>query len=234
MKKILILTLFTAFCFHIFPQNSTVLQKAEEAFLNGKLDEAKSLYLNALKTSPADANIYLNLGFIYEKNREYQTAISYYQKGIPYAGTQLGTFYKNIGNSYYFINDFENAEKMYSSGISSVPPSYSCYFHRGNTRVKLGMYEGAVDDYQTFLTMQPDTPQRVNIELMIERLQYAIDNAEAIRLAEEAKRLEEEERQRKLLESVLGSLEEVSDETKNLSAESDEVESTEVEIDIVD
>ncbi|MBN2510794.1 MAG: hypothetical protein JXB03_10970, partial [Spirochaetales bacterium] len=87
---------------------------------------------------------------------------------------------------------------------------------------------------QTYLVFVPDTPKRAKIEEILGLLQAEIDAEETRRLTEEARRLEEEEKQRKLLESVLSSLDSASTDTKNLSAGTEDVETPEIELDIVE
>ena len=229
-----IIFFFIVFISGLNAQEGSIVKRAGDAFNNDELEQAKSLYLNAVGTDPANPDIYINLGYIYEEQKNYATAISYYQKGLPYAGARKGMLYVNIGNVYFKLGDYASAEKMYTSAISEVPPVYKGYLHRANARVQIGTYADAISDYQTYLSVVPDTPQRQSIESMILALKDKIDEAEAKRLAEEAKRLEEEERQRKLLESVLNSLDEASADTKNLSAGTEGVETPEIELDIVE
>lgn len=218
----------------LYGQEGSITRRAGEAFNNDNFEEAKALYLNALKTDPANMEIYLNLGYIYEYQRDFQTAIGYYQKGLPYADLKKGVFYLNMGNAYYKAGDYAAAEKMYTSAAEGVPPLYSAYLSRAGVRVKNSSYTGAISDYQTYLVFVPDTPKRAKIEEILGLLQAEIDAEETRRLTEEARRLEEEEKQRKLLESVLSSLDSASTDTKNLSAGTEDVETPEIELDIVE
>jgi hypothetical protein len=126
------------------------------------------------------------------------------------------------------------AEASYTSAISADSGYASAYLNRANARMNLKSYPGALSDYVVYLSLEPNTPQRANVERMIQALREYLDAEEARRLAEEAKRREEEARQQALLDSVLNSLQNASEDTTNLAAESEDIETESVETDIED
>jgi hypothetical protein len=107
----------------------------------------------------------------------------------------------------------------------------------------------AVEDYEIFLNLRPQSQHRPEIERMIALLRDKIEEQER-RAAEEAeqrqreqelaereaerRRQEEEERQRALLDSVLDSLQGASEETQNMSGGSEDIKEIEEDIDIVE
>lgn len=148
------------------------------------------------------------------------------------------------------------AIEMYSAALEHDSSRVAAYLNRANLRVVTEAYEGAVEDYEYFLALRPDSGQRPEIEEMIALLQESIDaeriaqeeaerrrrdEEEARRIAEEERRRREEEerlaaeeRRQRMLDSVLQSLESADEETTSFEAEDEELRSYDDELDIVD
>lgn len=150
----------------------------------------------------------------------------------------------------------EEAIEMYSAALEHDSSRVTAYLNRANLKVVTEAYEGAVEDYEYFLALRPDTDQRPQIEEMIALLQESIEaeriaqeeaerrrreEEEARRVAEEERRRREEEerlaaeeRRQRMLDSVLQSLESADEETTSFEAEDEELRSYDDELDIVD
>ncbi len=148
------------------------------------------------------------------------------------------------------------AIEMYSAALEHDSSRVAAYLNRANMKVVTEAYEGAVEDYEYFLALRPDTDQRSEIEEMIALLQESIEaeriaqeeaerrrreEEEARRIAEEERRRREEEerqaaeeRRQRMLDSVLQSLESADEETTTFEAEDEELRSYDDELDIVD
>ncbi|NPB02836.1 MAG: tetratricopeptide repeat protein [Thermotogae bacterium] len=108
------------------PKAHALLAKAISAFNMGRTEEALNVLLSIGKTGhpPTDAEILYYLGFIYEAMRDYQKALSYYQKvmedyaNLPRAGDaayRTYTIYLGNGNQeaakktlIWFVERFPN------------------------------------------------------------------------------------------------------------------------------
>jgi hypothetical protein len=99
------------------------------------------------------------------------------------------------------------------------------YLNRANSRLELEEFQDARQDYIDYLRLDPDSPQRANIEKIIALLGQAIEEAERARQEELA-------RQQALLNEVLDTLNNASEDTRNLSAGSEEIQEEYEEIDI--
>jgi len=88
-------------------------------------------------------------------------------------------------------------------------------------------FDGAASDFITFLQLIPDHPERPAIE---EILRLLGEKKEALAKA----KAEEEARQKALMSSVLDSLKNASEETKNVSVESLQFKKTTEDVDIED
>lgn len=150
----------------------------------------------------------------------------------------------------------DEAIEMYSAALQHDSARVAAYLNRANLKVATEAYEGAVEDYEYFLALRPDTEQRPQIEEMIALLQESIEaeriareeeerrrreEEEARRIAEEERRRREEEerqateeRRQRMLDSVLRSLESADEETTSFEAEDEELRRYDDELDIVD
>jgi tetratricopeptide (TPR) repeat protein len=175
--------------------------------MQNKPKEAAALLESALGQEPRNEKIYLYLGISYEQLGNRDKAISIMQRGLDFAALHKDLLYFNIANNYYAKDDGEKAFEMYSRAIEANGSLNDAYLNRANTAVKLDKLEEALNDYRLYLVMEPDTPQRGQIERMIQLLENVqteriveaerlkAEEEERIRAEEERKRLEEEERQ---------------------------------------
>jgi tetratricopeptide (TPR) repeat protein len=189
-------------------------EQGEALFLENKPEEAMLYLENALAKEPSNEKIYYYLGYIYEQLDQHQKAINILQRGLDVAVFYKDQFYFNIGLNFKELGENVLAEEMYTNAIgenSLYPEPYLC---RANSRIELKNYEGALSDYERFLVLKPNTFQRAEIEKMIALLKNMIDEAE--RLAEE-QRLRDEA----LINDVLDSLKNASEDSENISEGTD-------------
>ncbi len=211
-----------------------LLEKGEQLFLENRLEEALPLLETASLQNPGNERIYLYLGTIYEHMGQFQKAVRILQKGALVADIYLDLVYFNIGNNLFKQDKLVLAEEMYTRSAGQNPRFSEVYLNRGNNRVRMGQYEGAVEDYTLYLTLRPATDQRENIEKIIALLTEKT-KLEQVRVRDaEAARVAEEERLSALLGEVLNSLQKASEGTRNLSVESEGIEEVQEESDIVD
>jgi tetratricopeptide (TPR) repeat protein len=222
----LFLTFLTPVC-------ADVVEEATDAFMSNKPKEAIPLLRTALEEEPENGKLYMYLGIAHEQLEEWDAAVEAYQEGLS-VGKDSAAFYFNIGNNYARMGEHEKAIEAYSSAIEAGDGMPAAYLNRANLRVKTESYQKAVADYRVYLSREPDTPQRQNIEKMIDLLSEKLRIAEKERREEERRKKEEERRQKELLDQVLNSLEESSGETKNLQAGTGEVKEYEEDFDIVE
>jgi tetratricopeptide (TPR) repeat protein len=223
-KKTVISIIFLLFVFYSYALNS--FEQGEALFLENKPEEAMLYLENALAVDPSNEKIYYYLGYIYEQLGNHQKAINILQRGIDIAVFYKDQFYFNIGLNFRDLGENVLAEEMYTKAIavnSLYPEPYLC---RANSRIELDNYEGALSDYERFLVLKPNTFQRAEIEKMIALLSEMIT---------EAARLEEEQRLRDeaLINDVLNSLKNASEDSENISEGTDVIlEGDDEEIDI--
>ncbi|GHV96739.1 hypothetical protein AGMMS50293_30590 [Spirochaetia bacterium] len=206
--------------------------RGEELLMQNKPKEAVVYLENSIADDPAHVKAFLYLGIVYEQLNRTDEAIAAYRKILDRAGNLTANVANNLGNAYFQKGNTDYAEQFYSRALD-VDGVYSpAYLGRANTRVKAGALRNAVVDYELYLSLEPRTPQRSEIERLIAfiRSEFAAEERRKL-LAEEEARAEAERRQR-LLDEVAASLQSVSDSSQGLSSGAEHVEGYEGEFEL--
>ncbi len=206
---------------------SSMLGEGEKLFLENKPREAEVILKEALLENPENEKIYLYLGIIYEQLGDLQKAIRILKRGLNVAKEYKHLFYLNLGNNLFGQEEYSLAEEMFAEAVNIDGKLESAYLNRANSRLKLEKMEGALADYIFYLRIAPNSPQREEIEKLIALLKGFLSE-------EESRNQEEIQRQKDLLKQVLNSLQNASEDTRNLSADSEQIEEEYDEIDIED
>jgi tetratricopeptide (TPR) repeat protein len=205
----------------------SALQDGEKLFLQNRPKEAQPLLEQALYENPDDERLYLYLGIVYQQLGNPDKSIQVMRRGLAVAKGVRDLLYFNIGNNLFGQKEYTMAEQMYTNALESNRTLAAAYLNRANARLDLQNYPAARDDYVEYLRLDPATPQREPIEKLIALLGGLLD---------EQARLKQEElaRQQALLNEVLNSLQNASEDTRNLSAGSENIEEQYDEVDIED
>jgi tetratricopeptide (TPR) repeat protein len=206
---------------------STFFEKGEALYVQNHPREAAPLLESALNDDPTNEKIYLYLGIIYQQMGDLTKAIDILKRGLSVSSSYKDLLYYNMGNDMFARKDYALAEQMYTEALGVNKSLAEGYLNRANARMQLQSYDGAVDDYTIFLQLQPQDPQRPQIEKLIALLGQMKD----------AKLKQQEEqiaRQKALMNDVMNSLNNAGDDTKNLSVESLKAKNDPVSVDIKD
>jgi tetratricopeptide (TPR) repeat protein len=205
----------------------SALQEGEKLFLENRPKEALPLLEQALYENPDNERIYLYLGIVYEQLSSPDKSIQVMRRGLSVARGVKDLLYFNIGNNLFRQKEYTLAEQMYSNALETNRVMEDAYLNRANARLQLESYPGARTDYIEYLRLAPATPQREAIEKIIALLGGMLDEAERLKQEELA-------RQKALLNEVLNSLQNASEDTRNLSAGSEDIQEQYDEVDIED
>ena len=233
MKKLLLIAVLSLLIL-VNAASQSMFKEAEDLLLNNQLSEAALMFEAVIESEPENEKAYLYLGYIYEVKQNYNSAVSALSKGLDISKDNKAQFYFNIANNYFKSGDYDTAAAMYSKAMQSRPGYAEPYLNRANCRVQTAEYSLAARDYRLYLNMKPEASQREQIEKMINMLELTLAEEEKRRQEEEQRKLAEEARQKALLDSVLNSLSNAGSDTTNLSAESENIEDIEIELDIED
>ncbi|MDR1419596.1 MAG: tetratricopeptide repeat protein [Treponema sp.] len=198
--------------------------RGEELFMQNKPQEALVFLENAVADDPAHVRAFLYLGIVYQQLGHIDEAIAAYRRILPKGGDETARIAYNLGNAYYSRGNIVFADQFYSQAIETDPAYAPAYLNRANARVKNGSLRDALPDYEMYLTLEPRSPKRPQIERLAAfiREEFAAEERRRL-LAEEAARAEAE-RKRRLLEEVSASLQAAADESRGLSAGSEDVQ----------
>lgn len=214
----------------LFAQTS--FQKGEELFMQNKPQEALHYLESAVNEDPAYVQAFLYLGIAYVQVNRVDDAIAAYRKILPKGGEETARIAFNLGNAYFIKGNPALARQYYTQAIEANPAYSSAYLNRANSLVKSGELPDALTDYEDYLALEPGSPQREQIVRLTAFIRAEFAAAERRRiLAEEAAKAEEE-RRRRLLEEVSESLQAAADDSKGLSAGTENVQDYDSEFEL--
>jgi len=211
-----------------------LFQQGEDAFMNNQPEKTVTLLTPLAEGGSSKKETYLYLGIALQQLGRYSEAVSAFSRGVEKTLPPYDRLYFNMGNNYFLLNQDTDAERAFGRAIQENSRLASAYLNRANTRMRMTKYRDAAADYRVYLIQAPDSPQKAAIEDLINRLDGYLASEEQRKQQEAAARAAEEERQRALLASVLSSLENAESDTVNMRAESEDVESLDLELDIED
>lgn len=218
------------------------LDQGIKAFREQNTTQARMLLEKAAEEEPGNDRVYLYLGIVYQVSGQQDRAEQIMLKGINLSGPHSSQIRFNLGNLYFSREIYDKAADQYSAVITAGGEfAPKAVLNRANVGMKTGRYGEAVTDYEKYLFLVPDSPQRSNIEKLLALLRNQIAReeeekriAEENRIAEEKRRQEEEARQQALLNDILGDLDMAGGDTTNYSAGSEDIEQDFSDSDIED
>lgn len=222
-KRVLLIVCFIMLGSLLFAQTS--FARGEELFLQNKPQDALSFLERAVLEDPAHVQASLYLGIAYQQLDRFDEAIAVYRKILPRAGTQTALVSFNLGNVYFSRGNAVFAEQYYSQAVSADPVFASAYLNRANSRIKNGKIQESIPDYEQYLSLEPNSPKRSQIESLIAFIQNEAVAAEQQRIMAEAAARAEAERRQRLLDEVSASLQaSAAEHAQGLSAGAESVE----------
>ena len=207
--------------------STSLLEQGETLYLQNKPREAGIVLEQALSEDPYNERIYLYLGIVYEQLNNTERAIDVMQRGLAVAGGLKSALYYNLGNNHFKEGDYLLAAEMYSSALF-VDASFSgAFLNRANSRLQMSEYESALSDYLAYLRLAPLSPQRSEVEQMVQILKNMLGEQERAQQEQLAK-------QKALMDDVLNALKNASADAENVSAGGEDVSAGFEESDIED
>lgn len=229
---VLILIFFTIL--HTYSDDSeSTLSKGQRLFMENKPDDAIIWLELALGEDTGNKNIYNYLGIAYEQTGKNQKAIDIYNRGLDYAGNLKSQFLTNIANNMVILGNYDSAINFYSKAMVSEYNG-DALRNRAGEYLRKQLFDEALQDYKEYIIVEVDPYQGEDIKRLINLLEKKLDLIAKQKIENERKRLEEEARQRDLLNQVLNSLSAAGDGTTNLSAGAEDAEDYDGDFDIVD
>jgi len=192
-KLFLSASVFTMLVFSSFA--SDAYETGYSLFSTNKPEEAIPYLETALNDLATPPEVYIYLGIAYYQTGQYVESLDVFRKGLSASGTNKRIIAFNAGNSAYAMRDYATAEEMFSLASVADPAFASPVLNRANARLSQDKLQGALEDYQRYLVLDPYSSQRAEVEAIIRALQgeMVYREQEKERLAQEERRMKEEE-----------------------------------------
>ena len=151
---------------------------------NQKIIEIQELITDTT-ANEAKAKLFFKLGYLHNVRKDYQAAISSYNKAVEFKPDDHEAW-NNRGISLYNLGRYEEAISSYDKAVEFKPDKHQAWYNRGISLDNLGRYEEAISSYDKAVEFKPDDHQawynksciyalQSNIEQAIENLQIAIN-----------------------------------------------------------
>lgn len=192
-KLFLIITVITMSVFSSFA--SDAYETGYNLFTTNKPAEAIPYLETALNDVAVSPSVYVYLGIAYYQTGKYPESLDVFKRGLSASGTNKRIIAFNAGNSAYAMRDYATAEEMFSLASVADPAYAAPVLNRANARLSQDKLQGALEDYQRYLVLDPYSSQRAEVEAIIQALQgeMVYREQEKERLVQEEQRMKEEE-----------------------------------------
>jgi len=131
-----------------------ILQYAQDLCQEGRLNEAKNIYLDLIKTIPSNSQVLTNLGTIELHFGNYSVAEELLKKSIKINPNQPHAI-SNLGNRYLELSLFNDAIKLYNQAIKLNPNFIDAHFNKGKAYAELKKFENAADCFRRCIQISP-------------------------------------------------------------------------------
>lgn len=122
----------------------------------GKFEDALKAQQDAIKKDKKHSLAHLELGFLYERNKEFDSAIHHYvESGVE---KPTATAFLGIGNCYLKKNDLDQAYKHYKRALILNPNKSSIHLNMGFIEEKRKRYGEAAKAYLTSAKLNSHNP----------------------------------------------------------------------------
>ena len=131
--------------------------------------EAIETLIQALKYDPNNAEIYNNLSYMYVHAGRLQEAVEAgkqaiallgqtgqaYQQGLQNKNQVLSHAYKNLGNAYEGLKQFDDAADALTRAVEIEPNNASAHFNLGLALYNGRRYPAAIESYKAVIKLRP-------------------------------------------------------------------------------
>lgn len=124
---------------HVYMQLSSLLMHT------GRIEEAISVYQQALKFSPENSMIYSNLGGAYLYVGDFEEAANAFAESVRIAPSSWG--YSNSGTLYYHAGNYHKAAAMFRNAIRLAPEDFRWRVNLADTIRQIPEQEADAEQY---------------------------------------------------------------------------------------
>jgi len=125
-------------------------------------DKAIVNYKKAIKINPKlSANLYFDIGTIYNNEKKYDKAMEVYQKIID-INPKDDNDYNNRGVAYGNKKEYNKAIEAYQKAVEINPENDGVYNNMGTAYDSKGEYDNAIESYQKAIEINPQRDEAYN------------------------------------------------------------------------
>jgi tetratricopeptide (TPR) repeat protein len=212
-----------------FSYGSEASESGIKLFMENKPLEALPFLERASNEPGADEKVFLYLGISLQQLGRWDDAVEVFRKGLNQSLYNKHLFMFNIANSFFAQNRNSFALEYYNEAAKFKKDYAPVYLNRANTKMRLEDYNGAVEDYSVYLSLDLKAPEEAQIRQLITLLTEQKALTERMKAEEEARRLAEEQARQALIDAVARSLFDSSENTTSLSAGSGEFQDYDID-----
>ncbi len=119
----------------------------------GQIDEAITLFEKVI-ASYKNTNIYGSLGYLYNLNGNLDKALKFNLEAYDYNNTN-GIILDNLGETYFLLGDFENADKVFKELMALNPKFPEAFYDYALVLEKMGDREKCIEYLNKAMQFKP-------------------------------------------------------------------------------
>lgn len=151
------------------PQGQAAQPQVTPEQQKAMLDQAVAPLLATLKTSPDDLNTIVQLANLYYDGQQYPEAVEYYQLAVKSQPTSADLL-TDLGTSKWYMGDADGAIAEFQTALKYKPDHPGTLFNLGIVRWQGKLDpKGAVQAWEELLRLNPNYPQRQEVQEYIDR-----------------------------------------------------------------
>ncbi|MBI5119024.1 tetratricopeptide repeat protein [Candidatus Poribacteria bacterium] len=126
-------------------------------------------YKECLRTSPDAANVHANMGVIFARMQDSETAIEHLRKALS-IDPENETAHNNLGVVFLQKGDYESAISEFETSLTRNPGNIEGYVNLGIARKRLGRQQAALDALEAALRIDSAHPDaNFNYALLLDK-----------------------------------------------------------------
>ena len=153
------------------------------AFAANKPAEAIPFFESALQEQNPNPELFNYLGLAYYQTGSLEKSLEIFTRGLNAQGTNKRILAYNAGNTAFALGDYKKADELYTLALAAAPEFADAALNRAGARLELRLWDDSAAEYERYLELAPETPQRQSIQELITRLRAQA--AEELALAEQ-------------------------------------------------
>ena len=121
----------------------------------GRINDAVTCYLDALKIDPGFADAHGNLGLAFKSLGKTQESINCFKRALE-LNPEFSEAYSNLGNAYRAQGEYGQAVRQYQKALEISPGFADAHNNLGSVLLDLGDLPGALLRYERALSLRAD------------------------------------------------------------------------------